>query len=231
MNAVTPPEAEAVKPSGLALLREPVPKNLIQSRAVPTRAQDDCPEEARVYCEACGGLHHPEVRHVEFVGHAATTHRLLDADVQWNWEPLGLTAQGLPAFDDKGGLWIRLTVCGVSRLGYGHAELKVGMEPGAREKEVIGDAIRNAAMRFGFALDLWSKTPLHGDGSGESAEQREAKRRGWINEQLRLIASAKTAGELKRVLADAMKRCQENEDWDAETELRTAANAKTTKGS
>jgi len=28
-------------------------------------------------------------------------------------------------------------------------------------KEVIGDALRNAAMRFGCALDLWHKGDLH----------------------------------------------------------------------
>jgi hypothetical protein len=28
-------------------------------------------------------------------------------------------------------------------------------------KEIVGDAIRNAAMRFGMALDLWSKVDLH----------------------------------------------------------------------
>jgi hypothetical protein len=56
-------------------------------------------------------------------------------------------------------MWIKLTVCGVTRLGYGHAEGKQG---GDAIKEVIGDALRNAAMRFGAALDLWHKGDLHG---------------------------------------------------------------------
>jgi len=30
-------------------------------------------------------------------------------------------------------------------------------------KEIIGDAIRNAGMRFGMALDLWAKTDLHAE--------------------------------------------------------------------
>jgi hypothetical protein len=30
-------------------------------------------------------------------------------------------------------------------------------------KEMIGDALRNAAMRFGAALDLWHKGDLHAD--------------------------------------------------------------------
>ena len=49
-------------------------------------------------------------------------------------------------------LWIRLTVAGVTRIGYGHAEGKKGPDA---VKETIGDSIRNAAMRFGVALDLW----------------------------------------------------------------------------
>jgi hypothetical protein len=89
------------------------------------------------------------------------TDRLLEADPFWFWEPLAFTDDGLPRFDDTGGLWIKLTVGGVSRLGYGHAETKSFQEAGARLKEVIGDALRNAGMRFGCALDLWHKGDLH----------------------------------------------------------------------
>jgi hypothetical protein len=55
-------------------------------------------------------------------------------------------------------MWIKLTVCGVTRIGYGIAEGKSG---GDAIKEVIGDAIRNASMRFGAALELWHKGELH----------------------------------------------------------------------
>jgi hypothetical protein len=48
----------------------------------------------------------------------------------------------------------------VTRLGYGNAEGKSG---GDAVKEIIGDALRNAAMRFGAALDLWHKGDLHAD--------------------------------------------------------------------
>jgi hypothetical protein len=51
-------------------------------------------------------------------------------------------------------LWIRLTICGVTRLGYGDSQGKRG---GNAVKEAIGDALRNAGMRFGAALDLWHK--------------------------------------------------------------------------
>lgn len=153
------------KPSGLALLREPFAENHISKLPKPTKTQTDAVKadfKAGIRCQLCGGWHHPAVVHLDYVGHAALTDRLLDVDPEWSWEPLALH-EGLPAFDQSGGLWIKLTVCGVSRLGYGHAAAKQGQDPGAREKEVIGDALRNAAMRFGAALDLWHKGDLHGD--------------------------------------------------------------------
>ena len=70
---------------------------------------------------------------------------------------MGVDAFGQPAFSSQG-LWIRLTVCGVTRLGFGDAQDKKG--PNAI-KEMIGDALRNAAVRFGAALDLWHKGDLH----------------------------------------------------------------------
>lgn len=88
---------------------------------------------------------------LDFVGHAVTTDRLLSVDPEWTWEPLALDERGLPQYDNAGGLWIKLTICGVTRLGYGD-----GPDP----KQRIGDALRNAAMRFGVALDLWSKQEL-----------------------------------------------------------------------
>ena len=81
----------------------------------------------------------------------------LKVDPEWTWEPVAVEPSGLPMLDSNGGLWIRLTVCGVTRLGYGDADGKRG---GSAVKEAIGDALRNAAMRFGVALDLWSKEEL-----------------------------------------------------------------------
>lgn len=91
---------------------------------------------------------------LDFVGHGYITQRLLDVDPLWSWEPVALDERGLPLLDEFGGLWIRLTVCGVTRLGYGDAGGKKG--PNA-VKEAVGDALRNAAMRFGVALELWCK--------------------------------------------------------------------------
>ena len=91
---------------------------------------------------------------LDFVGHGYLTQRLLDVDPLWSWEPLASDENGLPRFDEFGGLWIKLTVCGVTRLGYGDAGGRKGSNA---VKEIIGDALRNAGMRFGMALDLWSK--------------------------------------------------------------------------
>jgi len=84
---------------------------------------------------------------LDFVGHGYITQRLLDVDPQWSWEPFALGPDGLPLLDEFGGLWIRLTVCGVTRIGYGDAG---GRKGNNAVKEAIGDALRNAGMRFGW---------------------------------------------------------------------------------
>jgi hypothetical protein len=91
---------------------------------------------------------------LDFVGHGYLTARFLDVDPLWDWQPFALDANGLPLLDEHGGLWIKLTLCGKTRIGYGDAGGKKG--PNA-VKEAIGDALRNAGMRFGAALDLWCK--------------------------------------------------------------------------
>ena len=101
---------------------------------------------------------------LDFVGHADVTDRLLSVDPGWTWEPLGVTPEGLPALDRFGNLWIRLTVCGVTRIGVGD---------GKSAKELISDAIRNAAMRFGVALDLWAKGDRHFGIEGHDAPSRQ----------------------------------------------------------
>lgn len=176
MNAQTKIEAA---PVGLDLLRAPFPDNLVSKLPKPTKAQTEAVRnnfQAGIRCELCGAWHHPKVEHLDYVGHAALTHRLLDADPAWHWEPVAFGSDGLPAFDQSGGLWIKLTVCGQTRLGYGHGERKtLDKTGGDRIKEVIGDALRNAAMRFGAALDLWHKGDLHLDdtaaGEGHSDER------------------------------------------------------------
>jgi hypothetical protein len=139
----------------LSKLREPFKPNQISK--LPKPYKRDSPKGK---CAECGGYHGLPAVHLDYVGHAALTDRLLDTDLEWSWEPVGFTPEGLPALDRNGGLWIKLTVCGVTRYGYGAADGKSG---GDAMKEMIGDALRNAAMRFGAALDLWHKGDLHAD--------------------------------------------------------------------
>lgn len=130
-------------------LREPFPAGMVGKLPKPTRK-----DNPRDNCRECGGYHGMPAVHLDYVGHAATTDRLIKVDPCWTWEPLALDERGLPAYDRDGGMWIKLTILGVTRLGYGD---------GTSIKEMIGDAIRNAAMRFGVALDLWAKEDLHAE--------------------------------------------------------------------
>lgn len=149
---------------GLGHLREPFPPQQIGK--LPKITCGACSKspakvcqkhQSKSKCRECNNYITPAHMHIDYVGHAELTQRLLEADPWWNWEPMAFTAEGLPAFDRDGGLWILLTVCGLTRRGYGAAEGKKGPDA---TKEVIGDALRNAAMRFGAALDLWAKSDL-----------------------------------------------------------------------
>lgn len=163
---------QKIEVGGLGMLRKEFPAHHISKLPKETRAQIDARKTDRnvmvFNCKVCGGHHHKDAVHLDYVGHAALTDRLLDTDIEWSWEPMAFNADGLPAFDRNNGLWIKLTVCGVTRLGYGSADGKSG---GDAVKEIIGDALRNAAMRFGAALDLWHKGDLHlGDDEGQSQD-------------------------------------------------------------
>lgn len=161
----------ATKKAGLEKLRVPFEPHQIGQ--LPKPYKKDSPKGN---CRECGGYHGLPAMHLDYVGHAALTDRLLDTDLEWTWEPLALDETGLPRFDRHGGLWIRLTVLGVTRLGYGDAQGKGG---GDAVKEAIGDALRNAGMRFGAALDLWHKGDLHEakERRGREPEPADAARR------------------------------------------------------
>lgn len=138
---------------GLKLMRKSFEPHQISKMCKPTK-KDNPPGR----CTACGGWHKLPAVQLSYVGHAALTDRLLDADPMWTWEPLAYAPDGTPFLDSNGGMWIKLTVAGVTRIGYGDAQGKIG---GDATKERIGDALRNAAMRFGAALELWHKGDLH----------------------------------------------------------------------
>jgi hypothetical protein len=162
-------ETPAEKRTGLARLRDPFPPEQINKLPKPTISNDEWKKLPKATCKECGGYHATsKTVHLDFVGHAALTARLLEADEAWTWDFLSLGPDGYPVIDKDGGMWIKLTVCGVTRLGYGDAQGKTG---GNAMKERIGDAMRNAAMRFGAALDLWHKgeAPLFTEEPGDDA--------------------------------------------------------------
>jgi hypothetical protein len=93
---------------------------------------------------------------LDFVGHADVTKMLIEIDPEWTWEPTAFDANGLPAYRVENGMahmagW--LTILGVRRLGVGSV---MHNKPDLL-KELISDFIRNASMRFGVCLSLWTK--------------------------------------------------------------------------
>lgn len=152
--------------TGLELMRAPFPAHQISKMCRSTKKDNQ-----KGKCPKCGGWHGLPAIQLDYVGHAALTDRLLEADPAWTWEPMAVGPDGYPVLDRDGGMWIKLTVCGVTRYGYGDAQGKTG---GDAMKERIGDALRNAAMRFGAALDLWHKGDLHADEEAEETPKRES---------------------------------------------------------
>jgi len=93
---------------------------------------------------------------LSYMGHAEVTLALIDVDPCWTWEPCGREADGSPVIIERGKrliMWATLTVCGKTLTGCGTCDASKG-EP---EKELIGDFLRNASMRFGIGTKLWSK--------------------------------------------------------------------------
>ena len=163
--------------ASLKKLREPFPKTAINT--LPKPYKKDSPKG---HCNVCGGYHGLPAAHLDYVGHAALTDRFLEVDPFWTWEPLALTEKGTPLIDNAGGMWIQLTICGVTRLGYGDSGGKTGTNA---TKELIGDALRNAGMRFGAALELWHK----GDLPQEAFEDEEKAQKPQVKTTLKQMIS------------------------------------------
>jgi hypothetical protein len=147
-----------------------------------------CANHTKSKCRVCGNNITDAHLHLDYVGHADITDRLLQVDADWTWEPVAFGPDGLPVLDAHGGLWLKLTVAGTTRMGYGHADGKEGPDA---IKEAIGDGLRNVAMRFGVGLDLWG---AHGADSGNRAEDTAtAQRRTPAQEQVAQLTPAQRA--------------------------------------
>lgn len=100
------------------------------------------PDPAKIETLPKGG------RSMEFYNHAYVTADLIRHDPEWSFQVGSLVERG-SSWELQGSM----TVHGVTRACVGYA-LKSKDEP---LKEAISDLIKNGAMRFGIALDLWAK--------------------------------------------------------------------------
>lgn len=194
-----------MSPEQAAALRGPFPSEVVGKlpRVWCAACRDSrtrsCEQHQRRRCPDCGNNITSAHVHLDYVGHAQVTDRLLAVDPGWVWEPVAFDDAGLPAVDRHGGLWIRLTVAGVTRYGYGHADGKSGPDA---VKEAIGDALRNAAMRFGVGLDLWGATPVNGDPAGPGTDAQPERQRAEQAVVDKATAAGFTTQRLHADLAD-----------------------------
>lgn len=162
-----------------------------------------CSKHQKSRCNFCRNFITSAHIDLDYVGHAEVTDRLLSVDPEWTWEPFALDDDGLPRVRQCGNeteLWIRLTVCGVTRPGVG--SVITGSSDEA--KQLIGDALRNAAMRFGVALYLWSKSDLESSLSDPepSVEHMAKKDIDGLVERVKALP-AKAQADIKARMAEA----------------------------
>lgn len=142
---------------------------------------------------------------LSYMGHAEVTLALIDVDPLWTWEPLAMNERG-PVINEVGKrlvMWARLTVCGKSIIGVGTCDAHKG-DP---EKELIGDFLRNAAMRFGIGTKLWSKA-IDADPAGRSDAPQARKQAAspasqGLWERIKATKGTPVADELKAFAAEA----------------------------
>jgi len=203
-------------------LRWPFPTELVCYRPQPwCRACGDaksrvCSDHRKQWCDTCKQSLTEAHTDLAYVGHADVTERLDLVDPEWSWTPRStqipddmldsLTRHGdmatmerlisayPPKYDNDGGMWIEMTIHNddgeaIRRIGYGDAPGKRGS---SAIKEIIGDAIRNAAMRYGVARYLWSRSEIALATAGRPAEKRTTQRRAQPAKQT--PAPAKTDG-------------------------------------
>jgi len=93
---------------------------------------------------------------LSYVSHSEITKILIEVDPLWSWEPIGWD-NGRPSINVVNGnatMWAKMTLLGKTMIGVGTASA----DKPEVDKELISDFIRNASMRYGIALGLWSKT-------------------------------------------------------------------------
>lgn len=142
-------------------LRKPFPAEQIGKLPKPLQKNAE-----KKKCGGCGGYHGVPAIHLDYVGHGAVTDRLNTVAPDWTF-----TIDHRAEYVGKDGQPHVAGIVGTMLLG-DKAITETGDVDrpstwGNEMKNAISDFIRRAAMRFGVALDLWSKEDL--DSNRETA--------------------------------------------------------------
>lgn len=159
---------------------------------------------------------------LDFVGHADITRILIEIDPLWRWVPIAWD-EGRPKIHVENGMatmWGELQLLGHSRLGVG----SVRADKPDLDKELVSDFLRNAAMRYGICLALWTKQEwddLNNNpapapkqtGTAKKAAPRPAELDGLLSNEQRqqLIAACANAGIAVQAMAS-----KAGVDWDGD---------------
>jgi hypothetical protein len=147
---------------------------------------------------------------LDYMSHADVCLALIDVDPAWSWEPMWWDREsGGPLIKKQGNrliMWGWLTVCNKRLPCVGTCEDRK-MEP---EKELIGDLIRNGAMRFGIATRLWSKAEGLDHHAPDDATEYVPDEYDLFIGQLKHYAGTPIAAAMKAVAADQGKHLSAN---------------------
>ena len=142
---------------------------------------------------------------LDFVGHADITRILIEVDPMWTWEPCGWV-NGRPHIHVENGtatMWGHLYVHGKPMLGVG----SVRADKQELDKELVGDFLRNAAMRFGISLALWTKNEWEDLGGHAPAPQKSIPARKPAPKPVADIAVTSTIPVDPEIVGKFIKAC------------------------
>ena len=142
---------------------------------------------------------------LDFVGHADITRILIEIDPLWSYEPCGWD-NGRPAIHIENGMatmWAYLIVHGKKMLGVG----SVRADKQELDKELVGDFLRNAAMRFGISLALWTKNEWEDLGGHAPAPQKSTPARKPAPKPVADIAVTSTIPVDPEIVGKFIKAC------------------------
>jgi hypothetical protein len=129
----------------------------IWCKACRNAARKVCDQHQTIKCGKCRNNITSAHVDLDYVGHADVTRALTMIDPEWDWEPCGWTETGEPQITVRGNktlvMWGRLTLHGKQRICVGSCSI----DKEDADKELVGDLIRNGAMRHNLYGALWSK--------------------------------------------------------------------------